>query len=460
MYQPTEGYDSTAAAYCGTCGVHTMGIWVAHPLMPDSIVMCVQCAAASIRTPTGPQHPYQLIPTQHLRVHESATHINEAIRFFQFLLNEHKMCEHYSQSNGNLKGHDQFKLPDISLIHTIPIDGGVIWEPTMEGVHLNAIIQRLNIQGVGVWSNLMQGMEKKMRDTTSMIEGEDGRLLGPGSAMPTMSRIFSGHMYAKFSMDSLHSMENNVEPAVLALKSELLHVVHMLHQDFPSTDMPGEFTITVAEHKLRATMLMIGGVGTGTGLHTDWTNALNFAFALTDGKKTTAMPVIGETPVALWAFINPLPTIMARVSAWLADPANMVPGYPHGIQPSDWSKLRADESFGTLPPIPIAIMKRMQAALPEGDVVLAHQHHGCLMNAPVGWPHAVTNLAPCAKIAFDFIRMEDMPKIALSHQCNIVGYFRQHSALDYTDAFTSSFQHALHVMAMIKHAASMNKKPK
>jgi hypothetical protein len=50
----------------------------------------------------------------------------------------------------------------------------------------------------------------------------------------------------------------------------------------------------------RSMLIMLGGVGTSTGFHLDWTQASNVAFSM------GATAVAAGTVLAEWVFINPL----------------------------------------------------------------------------------------------------------------------------------------------------------
>lgn len=448
---PTEGFDSGVVTMCDTCGVHSSLLWVApRPDQKETAVTCVMCAAGAARAATGGAagaFPYQLIKPSELRVLDAITHINTAAELMCFINGEHDaVLAHVAKGNTqHAKSHEQFMLPDLNLLDgadSIITNGGVIWQPSC-GSSLHAIIGKLSIRNPILWTSLMHAMQIHMDNTDSMLDW----ITPPpdGIYKPSMKHVHESRLYAKFSLDSITPLTPDASKSAKALGASLSEVVGMLHADFPSSELPGEFAVKVTGHLYRATMLMVGGEGVGTGFHVDWSNALNFAFGLSVGKAGDPL-VIGQTPLAAWLFIRPTHDSMARVSQWLIE---HVPAYrPHGIQYPNWVDRRA-----TLPQpsiVPYAAMQLMAQQL-SGDVFLAYQHHGCLMNAPVGWPHAVTNLVTCAKIAFDYICMEDLPKIALSHQHNIVGFFRQFASLDYTSAIHSACHHAVHLATQIKN---------
>jgi hypothetical protein len=79
-------------------------------------------------------------------------------------------------------------------------------------------------------------------------------------------------------------------------------------------------------------------------------------------------------------------------------------------------------------------MKALQAGCPE-YVRLEYQCHGDIMRVPMGWAHAVLNLRPCIKVAFDVVEEAMLPMIALMQTLIGSAVFGQRSAEDYGGVF-------------------------
>lgn len=126
----------------------------------------------------------------------------------------------------------------------------------------------------------------------------------------------------------------------------------------------------------------------GSKLHVDPTRAVNYALAMRGYKDKPAL--------ALWLFIHP--ASFAAVRAILVD---------LGLAQR---KLTAEELLGIV------------EARPEGPyaALAPYQHHlhgvaqahGDTVEVPPGYAHAVTNVYPCVKVAFDVVRREEMAQYA------------------------------------------------
>lgn len=255
-----------------------------------------------------------------------------------------------------------------------------------------------------------------------------------------METIENGNAYVKLSMDVLQQAASHLlsNKEVAKLVDHIQDASTSLHAAHQSMSFGGEYSATSESARDKSTMLFLGGDGTGTGFHVDWSNAANVAFAL--GPQANGdPPIIGRTPVAKWAFVKPCTESWVALSEWLK--GHNVPGYengimypnPHFVRPEDPGKLP------TLPALPLHTLEALAEDVQmQAHVKVMDQYHGHLMNAPVGWGHCVTNIVANIKIAFDYIREIDLPKIALSHVHNIVPFFRQYQAEDYTDAFAKA----------------------
>lgn len=310
-------------------------------------------------------------------------------------------------------------------INGINVDGGVPWA----GAAAYSITDKQ-------WGSLLG----KLANLDSSLVEWDPSVPQRGRKL-TMTAVASGSVYAKFSCDVL----DNEEIKGTAVVQQLVHIINALRQEHPSADFQGHAAVYTSLRTLKSVMIMVGGKGRGTGFHVDWTNAVNLAFGI--GKEAADADAL-----ATWVFIKPVRESLEAVSNWLkGDVSNL---YPNGLV---YPNLGDDQGTGSLPTLPLEVIERLQAsAACAQHVVVCTQKHGCLMNAPVGWPHCVLNHVPCIKIAFDYVKVEDMAKIALSHATTIVPFFRQYGAVDYTNALKDAFLHASLQVELVK---IINSKP-
>ena len=151
----------------------------------------------------------------------------------------------------------------------------------------------------------------------------------------------------------------------------------------------------------RATLLMLGSVGVGTRLHVDWTEALNIALAI-DGYSDLSLAL------ALWMFVSP--AALERVHRALIDDKQFLNKagkrrFPKGLSSNE----DVQEHL-----LSKAEMEYLAAKFPDG-VMLVEQFAGEVVIVRPGWLHAVINLQPCLKLAFDRYVPEAFPQYAMSH---------------------------------------------
>jgi hypothetical protein len=165
----------------------------------------------------------------------------------------------------------------------------------------------------------------------------------------------------------------------------------------------------------RSTLIMLGGVGTGTGFHLDWTQASNVAFSV------GVAAVAAGTVLAEWVFINPL--LVAAADAWVKEHVfttkrkrvegggyveEQVPRWPLGFASpaSDRVHLKGDDLQRFL-----TYMRQLGAERGiRNPVVEVKQCPGQLVRVPAGWPHQVTNVSPNVKVAWDYYDAVNMHK--------------------------------------------------
>lgn len=138
--------------------------------------------------------------------------------------------------------------------------------------------------------------------------------------------------------------------------------------------------------KYRSSLVLLGGPGTGTGLHLDWTEAWNIAFAVIASD-------IGAV-LAVWVFIHP--SAVSTADQWLKEH-----GSAGGFATPGKVVLDDDDVAG------------LKAALPPGSVVILEQHAGDRVYVPPGWVHQVRNLRPSLKLAWDWHDMSHLSQYAM-----------------------------------------------
>ena len=86
---------------------------------------------------------------------------------------------------------------------------------------------------------------------------------------------------------------------------------------------PADIAIGDYDAMTRATLLMLGAGGIGTGLHVDWENAINLAVLIAD--------TYNSNPVALWLFIKPTMEAINNVHEYLMSHPTLRAKYPQGL---------------------------------------------------------------------------------------------------------------------------------
>ncbi len=146
--------------------------------------------------------------------------------------------------------------------------------------------------------------------------------------------------------------------------------------------------------RFRSTLLLLGRKGHGTNIHIDWTEALNMALAIEDDWDQAVA-------LAQWLFVKP--QALQRLDALLRERPEFKTRFPHGLK-----------TF-PLAPFSEADMDLVVELLGDADAYLVQQKAGDIVRVRMGWAHAVVNLQPCIKIAFDRYIRERFPAYALSH---------------------------------------------
>lgn len=157
----------------------------------------------------------------------------------------------------------------------------------------------------------------------------------------------------------------------------------------------------------RCSLVLLGAAGTATGLHLDWTEARNIAFAVDAAS-------VGQV-LAEWTFIHP--DAIQAANTWLQQN-----GFAAGLATPQRALLSSEQ------------VSAMQAALANvvagGAVRVVQQRAGDMVHVPPGWVHQVVNVRACLKLAWDFYDYQHFPLYA-KLQSMIVPLFGGHMAADY-----------------------------
>lgn len=314
------------------------------------------------------------------------------------------------------------------------MDGWKRKEMGKEWTHADKYAEQLGKVKLATWDAMLKALHTA--DPSKM----DRKLGTSKKGMPpTMDNdIQTGAAYAKYPLDILKPLKGFDH-----LKKTILAIHNQLHKGFASMDFLGQRRHeTKATDLLRGTMLFLGGRNSGTTFHLDWSNATNVAFGIGAGF------IVGKTVLAWWLFVRPCETSYRAVSEWLQ---KNIKGYERingFIYPNNTAKRGAKSQPPALTEQDLELMR--QAPELQGHIKVCKQMHGQMMNAPIGWAHCVVNVRNCIKFALDYVRFEDLPKIAMSHSALNVPFFRQYSAKDYTCAISRAFPHLSSLMLRVR----------
>jgi hypothetical protein len=193
---------------------------------------------------------------------------------------------------------------------------------------------------------------------------------------------------------------------------------------------------------------MMGDELHGTGMHVDWSSAVNLAVDLSPPHDQQRLPV------AMWLFIPPTDEAIAAVNSVIrADPDGLGRACPNGLGlPADPDFLRgsADKQHN----MRVLTPEQMQriADSPEAaehGVHIVQQHSWDEVTVPPGWIHAVVNLRPCIKFAFDYLAEQDLVKTAISQHFIASGIFGPIMATDYSAMSTKLVDEVANAVSVI-----------
>lgn len=175
-----------------------------------------------------------------------------------------------------------------------------------------------------------------------------------------------------------------------------------------------------------STLIMLGGVGTGTGFHLDWTEAYNIAFSV-------GAAVAADTVLAVWVFINPL--CVGEADAWIKGTIKTSKRkHSQSTQPSRWPEgfaSSADNRVHLKGGDLERFLEYMRSLATPNPVVILEQKPGQLVHVPPGWVHQVTNMSPNVKVAWDYYDASNMHKYTELQYKLASRYFKGSMARDY-----------------------------
>lgn len=183
-----------------------------------------------------------------------------------------------------------------------------------------------------------------------------------------------------------------------------------------------------------STLIILGGIGTCTGFHLDWTQAYNIAISV-------GTAVAANTVLSVWTFINPL--LIDEADEWVkqnllvtqSPPKKKARGHqqqsrwPLGFVSSsdDRVHLKGDDLARF-----VAYMQQLGTDKGIANpVVQLQQKTGQLVYVPAGWAHQVVNFSPSVKVAWDYYDAGNFHKYAQLQHRIASKFFKQGMAKDY-----------------------------
>ena len=145
-------------------------------------------------------------------------------------------------------------------------------------------------------------------------------------------------------------------------------------------------------------LMLIGGPGTGTGLHSDPASAFNIAYFLS-GFGAELDPLL---PLARWLCINPL--VAEKVNTWVK--ANIDGCSILGLATKDGTGVLQHEQMKAL----VDYLGYMPTGEPCAYIL--DQFPGQAITVAAGWMHSVLNVQFCVKYAVEFLEAINLPAYA------------------------------------------------
>ena len=138
-------------------------------------------------------------------------------------------------------------------------------------------------------------------------------------------------------------------------------------------------------------------------------------------------------------FIPPTAAALAALNAYISTHASLKELYPQGITRDNKHPNGGPVKRGDIKNNPRLILSKttMKGIASDKGCKAAgiYIHEQCSWERLIvhpGWMHAVTNVEPCIKFAYDFIPACDILTAAFSQHVLASGYFAARMAMDYT----------------------------
>jgi len=175
----------------------------------------------------------------------------------------------------------------------------------------------------------------------------------------------------------------------------------------------------------RSTLMLVGGKGSSTAFHVDWSEAINCALAIvrkseckkvrphaaaahlcrfiqltTKARRAPPRPATQSLVLARWTLIHPSAAIDAY--NWMRNQ-----GFKASGGKAAWlSTVLSPEQVEKL----TAHLKQLPALSHiKSPILVLEQRAGDIIDVAPGWAHQVENLATCVKVAWDCVVPENLP---------------------------------------------------
>lgn len=236
--------------------------------------------------------------------------------------------------------------------------------------------------------------------------------------------------YFQISFNKLVAHGCAANSNVAKFVTKLVHVKDVLNKTWPDTAFQHAYTI--AKHMLFVCLVIGQG---GTGLHVDLSPGVNVAFALSSKKRQA-----DADKLACWLFFKPSKRGIEAIKQVMASEARfnnhrfMAPPLVHKGK-HVWRGMDEEIKamncfFHTLAP---EDMHLLEVKCPQ-YVFTIIQKHGDVLRFGAGFMHAVYNMQPNIKVAFDTVAHADLPAMAVSYSVFGSGLMAQRNAEDYVSA--------------------------
>lgn len=201
-----------------------------------------------------------------------------------------------------------------------------------------------------------------------------------------------------------------------------------------------------------STLIILGGIGTGTGFHLDWTQAYNIAFSVG--------AAVAADKLSVWTFINPL--LIGEADEWVKQNVLVEPQPPPkkkargGRQQQSQQKSRWPLGFASSSEDRVHLkgddldrfvtyMQQLGASKGIANPVMQlEQKVGQLVYVPAGWAHQVVNFSPNVKVAWDYYEAGNFHKYAQLQHRIASKFFKEGMAKDYM-----SFNMVMHELCLV-----------